>query len=318
MQEDIQEAFQTLRQAIVQFNEDWPQLVTRCVVWRLPVLQENKTPDIIPVERLDGHAGIAAAKEAFLQFEREVGQAPGTVMRLPGVIFVSSGVLGRVGQINALKQAVKDAIEQTRIELNVQPAIRPRIMRRALGKGFNTNQLLRSIQSFDAAPRLIVFTWAGHTGGTEYKTVGQVREHLAMRAEERADREGRPKEQTAEYIELQALNNMAAEEHLVKRKLVAPHPRAMLYLSESTTYDAMIHANLPVFVLDSGDGCEVRELKAFDRSKRTAERPDRAKVREVVPEMDIYFPTTKKKARVGRKLAVPSTYKGGVTPDDGA
>lgn len=317
MQEDIQKAYQALRQAIVHFNEDWPQLATRCVVWRLPVLQENKTPDSIPVERLDGHVAIAAAKAAFLQFEREVGQAPGTVMRLPGVIFVSSGVLGRVEQINALKQAVKDAIEQTRIEQNVQPAIRPRIMRRALGKEFNTNQLLRSIQSFDAAPRLIVFTWAGHTGGTEYKVVAQVREQLELEAAARADREGVPVKQTVEYQELRSIVRMADDESLVKRKLVAPHPRAMLYLSESTTYDAMIHANLPVFVLDSEDGCEVRDLKDFDRSNRTAERPDCSKASGAVPRKSLYLPTDRK-ARVGRKLAVPSTYLGGVPPDDGS
>lgn len=309
MIEDIQNAYQALRLAIVQFNKDWPVLTTRSTAWSLPVLQENKTPDVIPVHRMDGQEAVEAAKAAFLQFERMVGQVPGTVMRLPGVIFVRSSVHDRIEHINALKQAVKDAIEQTRVELNVQPAIRPRIMRRALGADFNTNQLLRGIQSFDAAPRLIVFTWAGHTSGTEYKSVGQIREQLELDAAARATREGVPIDQTLEHLELRSLVRMAEDESLVKRKLVAPHPRAMIYLGESTKYDAMIHANLPVFILDRDVSCEVRDLKNFDRRNRTAARPDRTMPVAALPAKDLYLPVRKKKM-VARRLDVRSTYKG--------
>ncbi len=43
-------------------------------------------------------------------------------------------------------------------------------------------QLLRHIQAFDICPRLIVFTWAGHTTGGERVAVGKVRELLGKAA----------------------------------------------------------------------------------------------------------------------------------------
>ena len=181
MLSDIESAYSALRLAVVSFNQVWPGLVTRGVVWRLPLLAEQRTPAVIPVEMLDGHQAVAAGREAFLQFERDIGQAAGTVMRLPGVFFVRESVLGQVMQINALKDQLKDVIEQTRIELNVQPALRPRIMRRALGNTFNSNQLMRHIRAFDGAPRLIVFTWAGHTSGSEYKAAASARSRRRWR-----------------------------------------------------------------------------------------------------------------------------------------
>lgn len=306
---DIESAYSALRLAVVSFNQIWPELVTRGMVWRLPLLAEQRTPAVIPVEMVDGHRAIELGREAFLQFERDIGQAAGTVMRLPGVFFVRQSVLDQVMQINALKDQLKDTIEQTRIELNVMPALRPRIMRRALGNTFNSNQLMRHIQAFDGAPRLIVFTWAGHTSGSEYKAVGQVREQLQALAEARADREGISIELTPEHQELKALVRMSDDESLVKRKLVAPHPRAMLYLGESTRYDAMIHANLPVFVLAGEGECEVRGLKDFNRDNRTAERPDRKSHIEALPGKDLYMPSSKKRPP-SRKvtLEVDSTY----------
>jgi hypothetical protein len=306
---DIQNAYQTLRLAVATFNQEWPELVVSATVWRLPVLTEQKTPDTILVERLDGHAAVLAAREELLTFERDLGQAPGTVSRLPGLIVVRESVLNQVLQLNALKDNLKSSIEQTRIELGQVPAARPRIMRKALGNTFNTNQLLRHIQAFDGAPRLVVFTWAGHTGGSEYKAVGQIREQLLMQAEARAAREHIPIEETPESMELRSLALMSDDESLVKRKLVAPHPRAMFYFSESTRYEAMIHANLPAFVI-AGDGeCEVRGLKNFNRSERSAQRPDQKNRIEALPGKDLFLPTkTKGRAVERRELNVPATY----------
>lgn len=306
---DIETAYRQLRQAVVDFNQVWPEYVAAGTVWRIPLLTEQKTPDAIVVERLDGTLAIEAAKQALLEFERDIGQAAGTVMRLPGIFFLRTGVLDHVVRINMLKDLVKDAIEQTRIELNQVPAARPRIMRRALGGKFSSNQLYRHIQAFDGAPRLVIFTWAGHTSGSEYKAVGHVRDQLLQLAEARAEREGISLEETAEYIELKSLSQMADDESLVKRKLVAPHPRAMFYFTESTRYEAMIHANLPAFVLVGDSDCELRGLKNFNRAERSALRPDRKESIAAVPGKDLYLPRKSKQANAERRdLTVPTTY----------
>ncbi len=59
------------------------------------------------------------------------------------------------------------AVEQTRIELNLATTARSKILRQALGPMFSMTQLGRHTQVFDICPRLIVFTWAGHTTGGE-------------------------------------------------------------------------------------------------------------------------------------------------------
>lgn len=309
MIEDIVRAHQALRQAVATFNQEWPDMVVKATAWQLPLLVEQKTPDTILVERLDGEDAVIASKAALLDFERDLGQAPGTVSRLPGLIVLSQGVLDEVKQINALKDNLKQVIEQTRLEMNQAPAARPRIMRRALGEHFNTNQLLRHIQAFDGSPRLVVFTWAGHTGGSEHKAVGQIRELLKMQAEARSERENISIESTPEGMELRSLSQMSDDETLVKRKLVAPHPRAMFYFSESTRYEAMIHANLPAFVVDGENSCEVRDLKNFNRSDRSAQRPDQKSRIEALPGKDLFLPVKKTEKKPARsELTVPATY----------
>lgn len=312
MHERIKVAYQQLRMAIQQFNQDWPALVVDGVVWELPLLTEQKTPDQIAVTRHEGRAAIELATDALLAFERDLGQAPGTVVRLPGVFYLQRSVLAEVERINRLKNLVDEAIEETRLELNQVKKARARIMRNALGKMFSTNQLLRSIQAFEGSPRLVVFTWAGHTAGGEHVPVGQIRAELEAKAQLRADREHVAIHDTHEYQELRSLVNMADDECLLKHKPVAPHPRAMFYFSESTRYEAMIHANLPAFVI-AGEGArpgdhQVHELRDFDRHARSAQRHDKKSRIEALPGKDLFVPGKTRKESGKSPLEVPATY----------
>ncbi|SFB59480.1 DNA replication terminus site-binding protein [Azotobacter beijerinckii] len=311
---EIQGAFAHLQYALQAFNHVWPNHVVSSVVWRLPLLSEQRTPDTLQVLRLVGQEAVDATQIALAEFERDLGQAPGTVMRLPGYFVLSESVLDQVRQINALKDEVAAAIEKLRLELNLVPAARPRLMRRALGAKFNTKQLLRHIQCFDGAPRLITFTWAGHTTATGRVTVAKVRETLQAGAEARASRENTRIEDTPEYQELRTLVNMANTAVLTERKSVAPHPRAMLWFSNSSRYDAMIHANLPVFVKAGEQPPEVIELKNFDRNARQAKRFDEKRRTEVLPFRDLFLPSRKTDgaASVPNKVEeadVASTYR---------
>lgn len=298
MHERIQAAYSEMRQEIIAFNERWPSLVISGVVWRLPLLTEQKTPDLIPVSRLDGEAAVSAAVEALLAFELDLGQAPGTVMRLPGYFLLEESALEQVRAINALKEALDGAIELTRLELNMIKDARPRIMRRALGANFNTNQLLRKVHAFELPPRMLTFTWAGHTPGTTRILVGQLREKLEAEAQLRSDRERIAIDTTPEWHELRSLVNMDAGEYLVQYKRVAPHPRAMLWFSGNSRYDAMIHANLPVFVVAGTVDLQVVELQGFNRNDRTSPRTDKKARDEAVPRLDIYVPPRKRKRAV--------------------
>ena len=303
------------------FNQMWPEWVVSAQVWQLPLLAEQKAPDLIEAQPLERGAAIEATVRAMTQFERMPGQAPGTVMRLPGYFALNRSVLPWVQEINQLKDELMGAIERTRIELNLAPTARSKILRQALGAQFSMKQLARHTQAFDICPRLIVFTWAGHTTGGERVAVGKVRELLSKAAEQQAAKESIDIGQTLAGAELRRIVNLADQASLIKYKKVAPHPRAMVYFSASSRYDAMIHSNLPMFVLAGEEPTAVHELRHFDRHARQAERPDKKSRIEVIPRMNLYLNPDdlvgQRKAIVpaSKPSDVASTYSGNVHKD---
>lgn len=313
MLEDIKARYADLMTALQHFNQSWPDKVIDGAVYRLPLLAEQKAPVAIRVERLEGEEAVAAAQEALTQFELALGQAAGTVMRLPGYFVLSESALDQVLAINACKAALDDSIEQTRIELGMVKAARPRIMRKALGSSFLKTQLTRNIQAFDAAPRLLLFSWAGHTTGTERISVGEVRQQLSDLAELRADRTGGESElESPEELDLKAIANLADNSDLLKYKKVAPHPRVMVFLSGNSRYDAMLHANLPVFVLQGEMPMEVRELEDFDRDAQRAPRPDKKTRTKAMLGRPLFLAEAKRKAKPEAASSIPgvaSTYR---------
>lgn len=274
MSDAIVTAYQRLVETVNAFNTKWPALVVGGMIWRIPLLTEQRTPSRIDVQVLTGDEAIQTAVVALREFERDLGQAPGTVMRLPGYFILCGSMLNEARAVNRCKSELEAAIEAERVIRNVAVSRRSNIMRQALGQNFSLNQLKRSIQVFDAAPRKITFTWAGHTSGKERVTVGQVREALIAEAHERSVATGEPVTNSPQWIDLRSIANMAETDILDVPKPIAPHPRAMLWFSERSRYDAMLHANLPFFVLDGQLAARIVGLKDFDRNARSAKRPD--------------------------------------------
>lgn len=311
---DIVCLYGRLASTIEEFGKIWPSLVVSAKVWQLPLLTEQKALDRIEARVLEGSKAIEAALRAMSMFERIDGQAPGTVMRLPGYFVVNKSVLPWVKEINQLKDQVMMELEKTRIELNLAPSARSKILRQALGGQISMKQLLRHIQAFDVCPRLIVFTWAGHTTGGERIAVGRVREMLSKAAEQQALRGGVQIEHTQAGAELRSIVNLADHASLIKYKKVAPHPRAMVYFSENTRYDAMIHSNLPMFILAGAPPSSVRDLRDFDRHVRQAQRPDKKMRIEVIPRMSLYLNPDdlvgqrKTRVQISKPSNVASTY----------
>lgn len=307
----IQTAFSELQAAVVTFNSTWPSLVVEGTVWQLPLLTEQRTPDVICAEKLQGTPAIVEAQAAIAEFQRDLGQAPGTVMRLPGFFILSASILQQARAVNAAKAEVQAAIDALRVELNLKQKMRPVLMRRALGPNFILNQLKRSIQVFDAVPRQITFTWAGHTSGKERVRVGGLRERLYHEASQRAQRDTIAIEDTPEWLDWQALANLDDDQVLDYPKPVAPHPRCMLWFTTNSRYDAMVHANLPIFVLEGSSRPAVVGLKDFDRHSRTARRPDQKSRQIALPGGRFFLPTESPPASTSGEGAagIDSTYR---------
>lgn len=317
MMADIVHLHACLNATLKEFGNAWPNFVVRSKVWQLPLLAEQKAADHIEARALEGCAAIDAAIQAMSMFERMPDQAPGTVMRLPGYFALSESVLHWVKEINQLKDQLMMAIERTRIEMNLAPSARSKILRLALGGQMSMKQLLRHVQAFDICPRLIVFTWAGHTTGGERVAVGKVRELLGKTAKQQAMKEGVEVDQTLAGAELRRIINLADQASLIKYKKVAPHPRAMVYFSDNSRYDAMTHSNLPMFVLAGDHPSDIHELRDFNRHTRQAQRPDKKTRIEVIPRMNLYLNPDdlvgqrKAEVQISKPSSVSSTYAAG-------
>ena len=317
MMTDIVHLHACLNATLKEFGNVWPNFVVRSKAWQLPLLAEQKATDHIEARALEGCAAIDAAIQAMSMFERMPDQAPGTVMRLPGYFALSESVLHWVKEINQLKDQLMMAIERTRVEMNLAPSARSKILRLALGGQMSMKQLLRHIQAFDICPRLIVFTWAGHTTGGERVAVGKVRELLGKTAKQQAMKEGVEVDQTLAGAELRRIVNLADQASLIKYKKVAPHPRAMVYFSDNSRYDAMTHSNLPMFVLAGDHPTDIHELRDFNRHTRQAQRPDKKTRIEVIPRMNLYLNPDdlvgqrKAEVQISKPSSVSSTYAAG-------
>ena len=317
MMTDIVHLHACLNATLKEFGNVWPNFVVRSKAWQLPLLAEQKATDHIEARALEGCAAIDAAIQAMSMFERMPDQAPGTVMRLPGYFALSESVLHWVKEINQLKDQLMMAIERTRVEMNLAPSARSKILRLALGGQMSMKQLLRHVHAFDICPRLIVFTWAGHTTGGERVAVGKVRELLGKTAKQQAMKEGVEVDQTLAGAELRRIVNLADQASLIKYKKVAPHPRAMVYFSDNSRYDAMTHSNLPMFVLAGDHPSDIHELRDFNRHTRQAQRPDKKTRIEVIPRMNLYLNPDdlvgqrKAEVQISKPSSVSSTYAAG-------
>lgn len=289
---DIKRAYEQMVETVTAFNQSWPTLVVAGKVWHLPILQEQRTPDVIEVKALEGQQAIDATVHAISTFERDIGQAPGTVMRLPGYFQLSASVLPLAMEVNNAKQQLMAAIEAERIAQNLTPEMRPRLMRRALGAAtFSTKQLERKLHAFDGAPRRLSFTWAGHTTGNEKVLVGKIREQLNAAAQARAHNEDIPVHETPEYLDLRAIVRLDDTDVLVKHKNIAPHPRCTIWFGPTgERWDAQPKANLPVFVLAGDTPMKLSDLKTFDKSARGGQRKDTKLREEVWAQRHMYLP----------------------------
>ncbi|MCC9289427.1 replication terminus site-binding protein [Pseudomonas aeruginosa] len=267
-------AYERLVVTVDAFNEQWPALVVGGMICRIPLLTELRTPSGINVQVLSGTDAIKAAVVALRVFERDLGQAPGTVLRLPAYFILSASILDEGRAVYRCKTELVDAIEAERVSRNLAVSRRSNIKRQALGKNFSLIQLKRAIQVYDAAPRQMTFTCAGHTSGQERVTVGHDREVLLAVAHEISMATGEPLVNSPQWIDLRSIPNMAESDMLDVPKPIARHPPAMLWLSERSRYDAMLHGNLPIFVLDGQPAARNVGLKNLDRDSRSAKRPD--------------------------------------------
>ena len=305
---DVREAWQEMVEAQRAFNATWPSAVVHAQVWLLPINKEPKGQTKITPMELVGEPAIEAAKKAILQFEQEEGQHPSTVMRLPGWIGVSQSVLEYAREANAARDRFLEVLAQETASMNLKSLSKGKHLRSILKLPIVIKQIERHIQGFEGVPRRILFTWAGKTAAPESIPVKDVIEKIETQLADAVAKADMDKELNLR-LELKALGFLDAKAELHRYRPIAPHPRVMLYFSKSPRYDAMPHANLPIFVsLDEKQPWpRVDALEEFDAENAQAERSDKVPRQEIIPRLGLYLKTAPDRKRSPRTARGDST-----------
>ncbi|APC19387.1 hypothetical protein BLL42_26975 (plasmid) [Pseudomonas frederiksbergensis] len=310
---DLHDAWNDMNRAQHDFNSEWMSKVVAAQVWVLPIKATAQSSNAITPIMLEGQEAIEASSRAMAQFEKEETQHPGTVMRLPGWIGVHTSVLASARAANRARQSFLDLLDTETQKSNLKTMSKGKYARTVLKVQVVLKQIERRIQVFDGTPRRILFTWAGNTAAPEMVALSTVIEKLQMQLEDAVRAEDLPKEQQRR-MELRALSGLSQDAVMHRYRPIAPHPRVMLYFGEGARYDAMPHANLPIFVVmdEKAPWPRVDGLGTFDPEKARRLRSDKATRQPVIPRLDLYLQTDRESGNgeVGHGTALPldSTY----------
>jgi len=310
---DLRVAWNEMIRAQLDFNSEWTSKVVAAQVWTLSIKATAQSTSVITPIFLEGQEAIEASKKAISQFEKEETQHPGTVVRLPGWIGVHTSVLASARAANRARKSFLELLGTEVEKTNLKTMSKGKFVRSALKVQVVLKQIERRIQVFDGTPRRILFTWAGNTAAPETVALSTVIEKLQIQLED-AIRDGDlPKEQQRQ-MELRALNGLSSDTLMHRYRPIAPHPRVMLYFGEGARYDAMPHANLPIFVVmdEKAPWPRVDGLGTFDPDKARRLRSDKATRYPVIPRLDLYLQADREafKSEIDHQAAMPvaTTY----------
>jgi hypothetical protein len=281
--EELIERKEKIEALIYQFNLQWPDYCQSAVVWKMPFMVEQVAPDAISLEMLEGNHAIKETQKILLSFSRKETQHPATVIRLAGIIRLTHRVYEQVAEINAHKDGLRERMQ------TIHPRTRPKYVTLAW-PGVSALQLYRHIIAPYSSKRKVLFSWVGHTTSSTRTTRDKMIEVVRL---------SRALVPTGVSIhhwdividkELELLASLAPSAHLILRKLVAPHPRIMVYHELDNQPTRTYGANLPLFIPDD-PAMEVRELGNWNRKTalQRKRRKDTLPITPIIPRIYLYL-----------------------------
>lgn len=250
---------------------------------RLPFpYEEQPLPTVLTVEPLRDEDARAYGAELIRAVQFQEHQDPKAALRAPGLFAAGERTLGLIAEINELKDAFEagmNALQTRALKKEMAQKISPYLHRR---------QLARHITVLPAVPEKVSFTWAAHTPAITRRTVEQIWKQL------QADAKQIPSDTDPEGWRLmleherRALEGLPGNEVLAQRKMLAPHPRANIYMAGENPTAAP--CNLPMFYPDGqAELPPLKLLETLDRSWRRAERRDkRVEAEPLISRLNLY------------------------------
>lgn len=266
------------------FNRDWPSMVKYAEIYKLPILNSPDIPDQIQVKNLKGDEAIKEATIAFSAHHWHPAQHEATVARWPGILVLDKNIIKSIVTINDAKKYLADLFKS-----HVPAGSRSRIRSR-LFPGRSLLQTYRKIHWSSYWPEEVSFVWAGHTTGNvkldRQKAIDRVRQAAKVKPGHLDPGEW----EAVINKEINDITRLGQGTPIRERRVVAPHPRVMLFRESNQHYDDMWHANLPIILFsDKYRVPLIRSLQDFDKNKRRKQRDTGYHYEPLVERLNLYI-----------------------------
>lgn len=283
---EMVELYQEIREAANVLNTLWPARVVKAISWHIPIAlveDRDQKAETINVTALTDEQSISSGLKAFKQFKREPYQDPSTVMRHPGLFFLSE--IGRVKQQVEHINTLKDELV-TRMHTLNERARNTHV--KMAWRGVSALQLYRHITAVDYAPRKALFSWEGRTTSISRPHSKEEFIEIIRKTKDMCPAHIAPSDwEDILRKEILAIQSAQQGGDLVRMKPVAPHPRLLLYQTADVKATHTIFSNVPTFVKESPD-CAIVELTSFDFNKTSTRRKKRVFI-PIVERLNMYF-----------------------------
>ena len=285
---ELHSIYLTILKMVHELNQIWPHHVSHAEVYPLPLLEKAQVPEQIIPSRLSGEEAVQATCQALSQFNWAEQQHVATVMRLPGVIVLDKAIQYRFDALNEAKSSL-----QNLIATHYKPGSRARITQR-LFKGVSMLQLYRKVSAFDEPVTKILFSWAGRTPLSKKLKEFEVVELLERSRLSVPLTHSYDEWQNIIDMEISQLAYSPSNSHYRLHRPIAPHPRVMIYHEHPQQnyrqHDAMLHANLPLFVYAPPHSSkpDIKALKPWYKDQQPQIRKDKLKTEVVIESLYLH------------------------------
>lgn len=326
----IEKAFLTLQKEISTFNAWWPAHVVAGQVWPLAVCGEDaplrKACDGIEVRASAQGEMIEVAQKAIAALHLEPHQDPKTTLRVPGWFALSAEPTAYVERINQARNTLSDfldgemATNYKDFAKTTRMNLRGKLLRGII-HGVSMRHTFRKLHAFDAPPLVLSFIWVGSSTSHTLTTVGAERARLTQLVTKQATKLELAPEETPLHSVLYELDRYRDHVELVIVRAHAPHPRALVHYEKRGRYDAMPHANLPIFFYNPSEQAlpQIKALPSYELSEpksrgRNGTRMTLLNDREENRKLYLYDPNLKSTTSQRLQADVVSTYASSTSP----
>lgn len=282
----VEKAFASLQSEISAFNAWWPLHIVAGQVWQLLSIPGPGAPGCKPSKGITVVAAapenmIDVAQKAIAALLLEPLQDPKTTLRVPGWVALNAEPTAHVERINQARNTLSDILD-AEMEANyslLAPTTRMNHRGKLLREiihGVSMRHTFRKLHAFDKPPLVMSFIWVDSSTSHTRTSVKTECARLNQLVDRKAHALNIPCSEVPLNSVLEELRTHKDDVELVIVRSHAPHPRVLVHYEKRGRYDAMPHANLPMFFYNP-NGDELPKIKALPSYEPSDAKPPRGR-----------------------------------------